>query len=88
MVGAVRKDMNYKEYVKLMKTPLDKLSEEDQQKRTEEFNRRMNICKTFLVGMMQGYISEDVENLIPQDDPMREMIAILRIRVNEIEGEA
>jgi hypothetical protein len=48
----------------------------------------MNVCKMFLVGMMQGYINDDIENLIPQDDPMREMIEILRIRVNEIEGEA
>jgi hypothetical protein len=80
--------MNYKEYMKLMKTPFDKLTEEDQQKRTKEFDRRMNVCKMFLVGMMQGYINDDIENLIPQDDPMREMIEILRIRVNEIEGEA
>tara|TARA_Y100000310_G_C20474674_1_gene711805 strand:+ start:441 stop:683 length:243 start_codon:yes stop_codon:yes gene_type:complete len=80
--------MNYKEYMKLMKTPFDELTDEDQRKRTEEFNRRMNICKMFLVGMMQGYINDDIDNLVPDDDPMKEMIEILKVRVNEIEGEA
>jgi len=80
--------MNYKEYMKLMKTPFDELTDEDQRKRTEEFNRRMNICKMFLVGMMQGYINDDIDNLVPDDDPMKEMIEVLKVRVNEIEGEA
>ena len=33
--------MKHKDYMKLMKTPFDDLSKEDQQKRTTEFNRRM-----------------------------------------------
>ena len=88
MVGAIRQDMTYKEYIKLMKTPIDELSREDKVRRKEEFKKRLEVCKKFLAGVMQGYISEDIRKLIPEDDPMQEALEVLRIRVNEIEGEA
>lgn len=88
MVGAIRQDMTYKEYIKLMKTPIDELSREDKVRRKEEFKKRLEVCKKFLAGMMQGYINEDIRKLIPEDDPMQEALEVLRIRVNEIEGEA
>jgi hypothetical protein len=80
--------MTYKEYIKLMKTPIDELSKEDKMRRKEEFKKRLEVCKKFLAGMMQGYINEDIRKLIPEDDPMQEALEVLRIRVNEIEGEA
>ena len=40
--------MKHKDYEKLMKTPFDELSEEDQNKRKKEFHRRLasstNVC--------------------------------------------
>ena len=88
MVGAIRQDMTYKEYIKLMKTPIDELSREDKVRRKEEFEKRLEVCKKFLAGMMQGHINEDIKKLIAEDDPMQEALEVLRIRVNEIEGEA
>ena len=49
--------MKYKEYKKLMSVPLKELSTNDQAKRNEEFQRRLNICKVFLTGIKNGYVS-------------------------------
>ncbi len=80
--------MKYREYMQLMKTPFEELSKEDQKRRKEEFERRLGVCKKFLTGMMNGYVSEDLKEEIEDDDPMQEALDVIILRINEIEGEA
>ncbi len=80
MVGIA---MKHKDYMKLMKTPFDDLSKEDQQKRTTEFNRRMKIATKFMSGLRDGKIDEEFVDLVEDDDPMKETIEILKIKVND-----
>lgn len=80
--------MKYREYMRLMKTPVEELSEEDKKRRKEEFDRRLGVCKKFLTGMMNGYVNVDIKKEIAPDDPMQEALDILILRINEIEGEA
>jgi len=56
--------MKYKDYMKLMKTPYDELSEQDQKKRKKEFHRRLKVCQMFLGGMVKGYINDDISKLM------------------------
>ena len=76
--------MKHKEYRKLMRTPFEELSLEDQKKRTTEFSRRMKICTTFLVGLRDGRVSDDMMNLLPDDDPLKERLEIIRIQTNDV----
>ena len=80
MVGIT---MKHKDYMKLMKTPFDDLSKEDQQKRTTEFNRRMKIATKFMGGLRDGKIDEEFVDLVEDDDPMKETIEILKIKVDD-----
>ena len=60
----------------------DDLSKEDQQKRTTEFNRRMKIATKFMSGLRDGKIDEEFVDLVEDDDPMKETIEILKIKVD------
>ena len=75
--------MKHKDYMKLMKTPFDDLSKEDQQKRTTEFNRRMKIATKFMGSLRDGKIDEEFVDLVEDDDPMKETIEILKIKVDD-----
>ena len=70
--------MKHKDYMKLMKTPFDDLSKEDQQKRTTEFNRRMKIATKFMGSLRDGKIDEEFVDLVEDDDPMKETLEILK----------
>jgi len=74
--------------MELMRTPFEELTKEQQKLRKEEFKRRLNVCKKFLTGMMNGYVNEDIKKDIAEDDPMQEALDVLIVRINEIEGEA
>jgi hypothetical protein len=76
--------MKHKDYMKLMKTPFEELSLEDQRKRTTEFNRRMKVCTTFLVGLRDGHVSDDMMNLLPDDDPLKERLELIQIQTNDV----
>ena len=76
-------DMKHKDYMKLMKTPFDDLSKEDQQKRTTEFNRRMKAATKFMSGLRDGKIDEEFVDLVEDDEPMKETIETLKIKVND-----
>ena len=80
--------MKFKEYQKLMSVPHDELSDNDQVKRNEEFNRRLDICKLFLTGIKKGYVPPDVANQMEEDDPIRDIVTIIQAQVNEVPGEA
>ena len=81
--------MKHKDYVKLMKTPMEELSAEDQAIRKKEFARRLDVCKMFLSGLVEGHISEDISGLMEDDDSIREIVEYLKIRVNDrLETEA
>jgi hypothetical protein len=80
--------MKYRKYMELMRTPFEELTKEQQKLRKEEFKRRLNVCKKFLTGMMNGYVNEDIKKDIAEDDPMQEALDVLIVRINEIEGEA
>ena len=67
-----------------MKTPFEELSVEDQNKRTTEFNRRMKICTKFLVGLRDGHVSDDMINLLDDDDPMKERLEVIQIQTNDV----
>ena len=80
--------MKHKDYMKLMKTPFDELSEQDQKKRKKEFHRRLEVAKTFVTGLTKGYINDDIGKEIPDDDPIQDVIEIVKAQINEIPGEA
>ena len=80
--------MKFKEYKKLMSVPFKELSTNDQAKRNEEFQRRLDICKLFLTGIKKGYVSDEVANQMEVDDPMADIVTVIQAQVNEVPGEA
>mgnify|MGYP003647223678 FL=1 len=78
--------MKHKDYMKLMKTSFDKLSEEDQKKRKIEFKRRIEVAKTFVTGLTKGYINDDIDKLIEDDDPIKDTVELLKLKINEVEA--
>ena len=80
--------MKHKDYMKLMKTPFDELSEEDQKKRKKEFKRRIEVAKTFVTGLTKGYISDDIDKLIEDDDPIKDTVELVKLQINEVGGVA
>ena len=76
--------MKHKDYMKLMKTPFDELSVEDQKKRTTEFNKRLKLCTKFLVGLRNGHVDDDMINLLDDDDPMKERLEVIQIQTNDV----
>ena len=78
--------MKHKDYMKLMKTPFDELSEEDQKKRKKEFKRRIEVAKTFVTGLTKGYISDDIDKLIEDDDPIKDTVELVKLQINEVEA--
>jgi hypothetical protein len=77
--------MKHKDYEKLMKTPFDELSEEDQTKRKKEFHRRLEVAQVFLSGMVKGHVNDDISKLMEDDDPMKDMVELLKLQINEFE---
>ena len=80
--------MKHKDYMKLMKTPFDELSEEDQKKRKKEFHRRLEVAQMFITGMVKGYVNDDIGKLMEDDDPMKDTVELLKLRINEVEAMA
>ena len=80
--------MKHKDYMKLMKTSFEELSEQDQKKRKIEFKRRLEVAKTFVTGLTKGYISDDIDKLIEDDDPMKDMVELVKLQINEVGGVA
>ena len=80
--------MKYKEYKELMKTPFEELSVEDQRKRKKEFHRRLDVCQMFIQGMIKGYVNDDIDKLMEDDDPIKECVELLKLQINETEGQA
>ena len=80
--------MKHKEYKKLMRTPFEELSEQDQKKRTIEFKRRMEVAKTFVNGLTKGYINDDIDKLIEDDDPIKDVVRLVKLQTNELTGDA
>ena len=80
--------MKHKEYKKLMRTPFEELSEQDQKKRTIEFKRRMEVAKTFVNGLTKGYINDDIDKLIEDDDPIKDAVELVKFQTNEVTGDA
>ena len=78
--------MKHKDYMKLMKTPFEELSEQDQKKRKIEFKRRLVAAKTFITGLTTGYINDDIDKLIEDDDPMKDMVELVKLQINEVEA--
>lgn len=81
-------NMKHKEYRKLMRTPFEELSEQDQKKRKIEFKRRMEVAKTFVNGLTKGYINDDIDKLIEDDDPIKDVVKLVKLQTNEIGGES
>jgi|TARA_Y100000310_G_C20364096_1_gene660348 RNA binding exosome subunit len=79
--------MRHKEYTKLMKTPFEELSKENQDKRRKEFKKRLGTCSAFLNEMIKGSISKETLDLLEEDDPIKEACKVLIIN-NTIQGEA
>ena len=80
--------MRFKEYQKLMSVPHDDLSTEDKTKRKKEFLRRFEVCKLFLTGIRNGYVSDEVANEMEVDEPMADIVTVIQAQVNEVPGEA
>jgi hypothetical protein len=80
--------MKHKDYMKLMKTPFDELSEEDQKKRKKEFHRRLEVAQMFVTGLIKGHVNDDIDKLIEDDDPMKDMVELVKLQINEVEAMA
>ena len=80
--------MKHKDYMKLMKTSFEELSEQDQKKRKIEFKRRLEVAKTFVTGLTKGYISDDIDKLIEDDDPIKDTVELVKLQINEVGGVA
>jgi hypothetical protein len=78
--------MKHKEYRKLMSTPFEELSLEDQRKRTTEFQRRMKLAKSFMIQLKDGQINDEFVNLMEVDDPMRETVETLKLKLDDTIG--
>ena len=78
--------MKHKDYMKLMKTPFEELSEQDQKKRKIEFKRRLEVAKTFVTGMIKGHVNDDIGKLLEDDDPMKDMVELVKLQINEVEA--
>ena len=78
--------MKHKDYMKLMKTPFDELSEQDQKKRKKEFHRRLEVAQMFVTGMVKGYVNDDIGKLMEDDDPMKDTVELLKLKINEVEA--
>ena len=80
--------MKHKDYMKLMKTPFDELSEQNQKKRKKEFHRRLEVCQMFIGGMVKGHVNDNIGKLLEDDDPMKDMVELVKLQINEVEGMA
>tara|TARA_R100001244_G_scaffold29803_1_gene28902 strand:+ start:628 stop:870 length:243 start_codon:yes stop_codon:yes gene_type:complete len=78
--------MKHKDYMKLMKTPFDKLSEQDKEKRKKEFVKRLEVARIFISGVAKGFINNDIEKLMDDDDPLKETVKLIKLQINEVEG--
>ena len=78
--------MKHKDYEKLMKTPFDELSEEDQNKRKKEFHRRLEVAQMFVTGMIKGHVNDDISKLMDDDDPLKDAVELLKLQINEVEA--
>ena len=78
--------MNHKDYMKLMKTPFDKLSKQDKEKRKKEFHQRLEVAQMFISGIVKGYINNDIDKLMDDDDPLKETVKLIKLQINEVEG--
>ena len=48
--------------------------------------RRLEVAQMFLNGIIKGYVNNDIEKLIEDDDPMKETVKLLKLQINEVEG--
>jgi hypothetical protein len=78
--------MKHKDYKKLMGTPFDELSDEDQKKRKKEFHRRLEVCQMFISGMVKGHVNDDIGKLMDDDDPLKDAVELLKLKINEVEA--
>ena len=78
--------MKHKDYMKLMKTPFDELSEQDQKKRKKEFHRRLEVAQMFITGMVKGHVNDDIDKLIEDDDPIKDTVELVKLQINEVEA--
>ena len=78
--------MKYKDYMKLMKTPFEELSVQDQKKRKKEFHRRLEVCQMFISGMVKGHVNDDIGKLMDDDDPLKDAVELLKLKINEVEA--
>jgi hypothetical protein len=40
----------------------------------------------FVTGMVKGYVNDDIGKLMEDDDPMKESVELLKLKINEVEG--
>jgi len=78
--------MKHKDYKKLMGTPFDELSDEDQKKRKKEFHRRLEVAQMFITGMIKGHVNDDIGKLMDDDDPLKDAVELLKLQINEVEA--
>ena len=78
--------MKHKEYKKLMRTPFEELSEQDQKKRKKEFHRRLEVAQMFVTGMIKGHVNDDISKLMDDDDPLKDAVELLKLQINEVEA--
>ena len=83
MVGIT---MKHKDYKKLMGTPFDELSDEDQKKRKKELHRRLEVAQMFITGMIKGHVNDDIGKLMDDDDPLKDAVELLKLKINEVEA--
>ena len=69
-----------------MSTPFEELSLEDQRKRTTEFQRRKKLAISFMSQLKDGHIDDEFVNIMEVDDPMRETVETLKLKLDDTIG--
>jgi hypothetical protein len=44
------------------------------------------VAKIFISGVAKGFINNDIEKLMDDDDPLKETVKLIKLQINEVEG--
>ena len=54
----------------------------------QKLEKRLSLCRSLIDGIIRGYVSDDVIQQLEPDDPMKEVVEVIQLQINEIEGKS
>ena len=70
----------------LIPTNLIQISWSCSMKDKKKLEKRLSLCRSLIDGIIRGYVSDDVIQQLEPDDPMKEVVEVIQLQINEIEG--